>query len=104
MEKNRQNKKIHAEIVATEASENQMFLHIFFMPSFMQYQNVLIFTVRSTLSLVTYQTSLVQGDDTFAHLVYHFLTVGYDLSLIHIYRSIRHSGEDYKHLSAQILR
>ena len=24
MEKNRQNKKIHAEIVATEASENQM--------------------------------------------------------------------------------
>ena len=78
MEKNRQNKKIHAEIVATEASENQMFLHIFFMPSFMQYQNVLIFTVRSTLSLVTYQTSLVQGDDTFAHLVYHFLTVGYD--------------------------
>jgi hypothetical protein len=28
MEKKRQNKKIHAEMVAMEASENKIFLHI----------------------------------------------------------------------------
>ena len=35
-------KKIHAEIVAIDASENKIFLHILMMPCFRQYQNVLI--------------------------------------------------------------
>ena len=45
--KKRQNKKIHAEIVAIEASENKIFLHILTMPCFRQYQNVFISNDRA---------------------------------------------------------
>jgi len=44
MAKNRQNKKIHAEMVATDARENHIFLHILITPCFRQYKNVLIYS------------------------------------------------------------
>ena len=76
MEKNRQNKKIHAEIVAIEASENRIFLHILFTPCFRQYQNVLILMCISALFLVAYDGSTIHGDNPPLHAVYDFMAVG----------------------------
>ena len=76
MEKNRQNKKIHAEIVAIEASENRIFLHILFTPCFRQYQNVLILMCISALFLVAHDGPAIHGNHPFLHAVYDFMAVG----------------------------
>jgi len=86
-EKNTQNKKIHAEMVATDARENHIFLHILITPCFRQYKNVLIYFLclsggsRPFLSpgsaLIPDDFPAVHGDDPFVHLRNHLLTVGY---------------------------
>ena len=74
--KNIQNKKMHAEMIAVEARENQIFLPIFFIPSFRQYVNVLSLICDTAFYLILRHNSAVQGDYPFSHPVYNLLTVG----------------------------
>ena len=74
-EKNTQNKKIHAEIIAVDARENQIFLHIFTSPCLMQNQNVLILITIPTFLLVTDHHAAINRDDTFFHQIYDIMAV-----------------------------
>ena len=74
-------------MVATDARENHIFLHILITPCFRQYKNVLIYFLclsggsRPFLSpgsaLIPDDFPAVHGDDPFVHLRNHLLTVGY---------------------------
>ena len=59
--------KIHAAIVAMDAMENILFVHIFLIPCLMVYPNVLIFIFFTAHLYITDYMSLLQCDDTFLH-------------------------------------
>ena len=63
-------------MIAVEARENQIFLPIFFIPSFRQYVNVLSLICDTAFYLILRHNSAVQGDYPFSHPVYNLLTVG----------------------------
>ena len=75
IEKNNPNRKIHADIVAMDASENILFLQIFLTPCFPTYPNVLILIYIPTFFLITDDYALLHSNDAFVHLVYDLLVM-----------------------------
>src|SRR5699024_6612362 len=76
--KKRPNTKIHAAIVATEASENSLLRKMFLTPCFVEYPIVLIFIIIPTFLFVAYNNALLHCDNVFFHLVYDFLVMCHD--------------------------
>ena len=62
-------------MIAVDARENQIFLHIFTSPCFMQNQNVLILITVPTFLLITDHHSAVDRDDAFLHQVPDLMAV-----------------------------
>ena len=62
-------------MIAVDARENQIFLHIFTSPCFMQNQNVLILITVPTFLLITDHHSAVDRDDAFLHQVHDLMAV-----------------------------
>ena len=65
-------------MIAVEARENQIFLHIFIIPCLKQKQNVLNLIPVPAFLLITYNDPSVQSDHTFFHRVYDLVTVSYN--------------------------
>lgn len=62
-------------MIAVDARENQIFLHIFTSPCFMQNQNVLILITVPTFLLITDHHPAVDRDDAFLHQVHDLMAV-----------------------------
>ena len=62
-------------MIAVDARENQIFLHIFTSPCLMQNQNVLILITIPTFLLVADHHASVDRDDAFLHQVYDVVAV-----------------------------
>ncbi len=77
IEKNSPNKKMQADIVAIDASENIMFLPIFLNPCLITYPIVLILIYISTSLFITDDDPVLHGDHPFIHLVNDLLVMCY---------------------------
>ena len=64
-------------MIAADARENQIFLHIFTRPCFRQNQNVLILIPVPAFFLITYHDTSLDGDHPFSHHIYDLAAVGH---------------------------
>ena len=65
-------------MIAVDARENQIFLHIFIIPCLKQYQNVLILISIPAFFHIADHDTFVHGDHAFFHRIYQFTAVSYN--------------------------